>query len=45
MNKDLKSIRFLDMLAFKTQQGGLIVKPYRKPTDHNNFLHFKSHYS
>jgi hypothetical protein len=38
------TISFMDLELHKNEHGGLISKLYKKPTDTNNLLHFKSNH-
>lgn len=38
----VKEVHFLDTVGYKNQESRLVVKPYVKPTDRNNYLHFQS---
>lgn len=42
MEGNIKEVHFLDTIVFKDEHNYLSVRPYVKPTDKNNYLHFKS---
>lgn len=35
-----QSVSFLDTLVYRTENNTLVVWPFNKETDHNNYLHF-----
>lgn len=44
MEGSTTEVHFLDTIVFKDETNLLAVKPYIKPTDKNNYLHFFSHH-
>lgn len=41
----ISQVHFLDTIVFRDSNNMLAVKPYNKPTDRNNYLHFGSFHS
>lgn len=42
MEGSRKEVHFLDTIVYKDETNKLAVRPFVKPTDKNNYLHFKS---
>lgn len=41
---DEKQVNFLDTAVFRTPHDSLALKPFKKPTDKNSYLHYRSFY-